>query len=102
MAGRAWAALADDAAWYAKKASRGCGWVAKKTDRCAKTAKVRARDACALACRGTGADSATWTSKGRRDCAWVAKNASKRCKKKDKTAAGDACPNACGACSRNG
>ena len=46
----------DDASWYYKKAAKDCEWVAKKKtkSRCKKknAEKVKAKDACPVACCG--------------------------------------------------
>lgn len=63
----------DNPGWFLKKAGKDCAWVAKNTDtRCAKTAKIRAEDACLKTC-GDGASDASWwfTKKVNKNCGWV-------------------------------
>ena len=85
---------------YAKKQSRDCSWVAKKSaKRCKKkdAGKIAGFDACEASCCSCEEDDADWYfRKANRDCGWVAKK-SKRCKKvgKDEVKAKDACKVAC-------
>ena len=89
---------------YAKKQSRDCSWVAKKSaKRCKKkgAGKVTGFEACEASCCSCEEDDADWYfRKANQDCSWIAKK-SKRCKKVGKDAGGakvkakDACKASC-------
>ena len=107
------AACEDSASWLkvTKKGNeRTCDWAAKAAKNCnAKSSfdKVKARDACPVACgrcepedAGACDDSTSWftTVKGKvKGCDYVTKKTKRRCKAKssDKVKAKRACPAAC-------